>query len=94
MEVLVKAIAKEFSGEELTLPLPRLDYHESMERFGNDRPDLRYGLELQDLADIASKPSSRSSRPRPSSGNRVRGLCARARPRNTAARTSTRSPRK
>ena len=50
---LVAAMAQEFTGEELTLPLPRLDYHDAMERFGNDRPDLRFGMELKDLADLA-----------------------------------------
>ena len=50
----VAAIAKEFTGEEVTLPLPRIEYHDAMERFGNDRPDLRYGLELKDVADLAA----------------------------------------
>ena len=55
MENLVVALAKEFTGETLTLPLPRVDYADSMERFGNDRPDLRYGMELKDVADIAAE---------------------------------------
>ena len=55
MEPLVAALAREFTGEEIALPLPRLDYHDVMERFGNDRPDLRYGLELKDVADIAAR---------------------------------------
>ena len=52
---LVAAMAREFTGEEIALPLPRLEYHDVMERFGNDRPDLRYGMELKDVADIAEK---------------------------------------
>ncbi len=55
MENLVVALATEFTGQVPTLPLPRLDYAESMERFGNDRPDLRYGMELKDVADIAGR---------------------------------------
>ena len=53
MEVLVAAMAREFGGEELELPLPRLEYHDVMERYGSDRPDLRFGMELKDLAEIA-----------------------------------------
>ncbi len=76
MEVLVQAIAREFSGETVTLPLPRLDYHEAMERFGNDRPDLRYGLELIDLAEIAARTDFQVFKATLAAGNRVRGLCA------------------
>ena len=69
MEILVAAMAQEFTGEEVQLPLPRLDYHDVMERFGNDRPDLRYGLELKDVADIAARdrvqglPAGQGARP-------------------------------
>ncbi|GIW87611.1 MAG: aspartate--tRNA(Asp/Asn) ligase [Isosphaeraceae bacterium] len=76
MELLVKEIAREFSGEELKLPLPRLDYHEAMERFGSDRPDLRYGLELKDLASVAAKTDFQVFKSALAAGNRVRGLCA------------------
>ena len=37
-------------GVEVATPFPRLSWRESMERFGTDKPDLRYGLEIQDLA--------------------------------------------
>ena len=39
-------------GRELKTPLPRLTYTEAMNRFGSDKPDLRFGMELQDLSDI------------------------------------------
>ncbi len=76
MEVLVAAMAKEFTGEEIKLPLPRLDYHDAMERFGNDRPDLRYGMELKDVADIADQTEFKVFQQAKESGHRIRGLCA------------------
>ena len=76
MEPLVAAIAREFTGQVLQLPLPRLDYHDVMERFGNDRPDLRYGMELRDVADIAAQTSFKVFELAKSAGHRIRGLCA------------------
>src|SRR3954453_1504313 len=76
MEQLVASMAREFGGEELSLPLPRIEYHESMERFGNDRPDLRYGMELQDLADLADKTEFKVFQQAKEIGNRIRGICA------------------
>jgi aspartyl-tRNA synthetase len=75
MEVLVSALAKEFTGEELKLPLPRLDYRDVVERFGSDRPDLRFGLELKDVADLASKTEFKVFQQARDAGNRVRGIC-------------------
>jgi aspartyl-tRNA synthetase len=76
MEVLVAEMAKEFTGETLTLPLPRVDYYDSMERFGNDRPDLRYGMELKDLADVAALTEFKVLKQAQEFGHRVRGICA------------------
>jgi aspartyl-tRNA synthetase len=76
MEILVAALAKEFSGEDLQLPLPRLEYHDVLERFGSDRPDLRYGLELKDVADIAGQTEFKVFQQAQADGQRIRGLCA------------------
>ena len=76
MEGLVASIAREFTGQELELPLPRLEYHDAMERFGNDRPDLRYGLELKDIADLASETEFKVFQLARENGHRIRGLCA------------------
>ncbi|MFO0954471.1 MAG: aspartate--tRNA ligase [Isosphaeraceae bacterium] len=76
MEPLVAAIAKEFSGEEIQLPLPRLEYADVMERYGNDRPDLRYGVELKDVADIAAQTEFKVFQAAKEAGHRIRGLCA------------------
>jgi aspartyl-tRNA synthetase len=76
MEPLIAAMAREFTGEEIALPLPRLDYHDVMERFGNDRPDLRYGMELKDVADLAAETEFKVFLQAREQGHRIRGLCA------------------
>lgn len=76
MEPLVAAIAKEFTGETISLPLPRLDYHDVMERYGNDRPDLRYDVELKDVADIAAETEFKVFQQAKELGHRIRGICA------------------
>jgi aspartyl-tRNA synthetase len=76
MEPVVAALAKEFTGETLSLPLPRLDYHDVMERYGNDRPDLRYGMELKDVADIAGQTEFKVFQQAREHGHRIRGICA------------------
>ncbi|WZO96137.1 aspartate--tRNA ligase [Isosphaeraceae bacterium EP7] len=75
METLIASLAREFGGEELTLPLPRVDYHDSMERYGNDRPDLRYGVELKDVADVADKTEFKVFQMAKEAGHRIRGIC-------------------
>lgn len=47
----VQRLMKEVMGMEVTLPLPRLTYQESMERYGTDKPDTRYGMEIQNLSE-------------------------------------------
>jgi aspartyl-tRNA synthetase len=43
------------AGIECPTPFPRMNWQEAMDRFGIDRPDIRFGMELIDLADVASK---------------------------------------
>ncbi len=74
MENLVVALAGEFTGETPALPLPRVDHADSMERFGNDRPDLRYAMELKDLADIAAETDFKVFQTAATSGHRIRGI--------------------
>ena len=50
VEGMVAAIWRRVKGVELPLPFPRLGYDEAMARFGSDKPDLRFGLELQDVS--------------------------------------------
>jgi aspartyl-tRNA synthetase len=48
-EAIVRAMWKELAGYDVPAPLPRLTYHEAMDRYGSDKPDLRYAVELRDL---------------------------------------------
>jgi aspartyl-tRNA synthetase len=53
MEELLAAIVKQVKDVEIPHPFPRLSYQEAMDRFGSDKPDTRFGLELKDVSDIA-----------------------------------------
>jgi len=55
MEGMMKRLFNEVMGLDIETPFQRLSFHESMERFGNDKPDMRFGLELKDVADLAGK---------------------------------------
>jgi aspartyl-tRNA synthetase len=55
VEGLMRRIWKEILGLEIPNPLPRVTYKECMERYGSDRPDLRFGMELIDVSDIVGK---------------------------------------
>ena len=52
MEGMVAHLFQTCLGRELPLPFPRIPYHEAMNRYGKDNPDIRFGLEIRDLTDI------------------------------------------
>jgi aspartyl-tRNA synthetase len=51
-ERLLAKIFKETLGEEISLPIPRMTWQEAMDRFGSDKPDMRFGMELTDVTDV------------------------------------------
>ena len=57
-------------------PFPRLTYAEAMERYGTDKPDLRFGLEIRDLTDIAAQSDFSIFRSAIADGGKVKGICA------------------
>jgi len=57
-------------------PFPRLAYADAMERYGTDKPDLRFGLEIRDLSDIAAQSDFSIFRSAIAEGGKVKGICA------------------
>jgi len=56
-------------------PVPRLTYAEAMERYGTDKPDLRFGLEIRDLTDIAAQSEFSIFRSAIADGGKVKAIC-------------------
>ena len=61
---------------QLTKPFPRLSYAEAMEGYGTDKPDLRFGLKIKDLTDIAAKSNLAIFQSAISEGGKVKGISA------------------
>jgi len=60
----------------LLKPIPRLTYDEAMARYGTDKPDVRFGMELADLTDIVTGSDFGVFRSAIRGGGKVRGICA------------------
>ena len=73
-EGLMAAIFREVSGIELTTPFPRMTYAEAMTRYGSDKPDLRYGLEIVDLTDVLKAADFRVFQGVEGTPQRIRGI--------------------
>jgi aspartyl-tRNA synthetase len=76
MEGLAADLLDKCLGVKLSLPLPRIGYKEAMLRFGSDKPDLRFGLEIADVSDIAAESEFKVFKDCVAGGGVVRGLCA------------------
>ena len=61
-------------GIEIPLPLPRLSYADAMLRYGSDKPDLRYGMEIVDLTDLAARSEFQVFQDTLTAGGKVRAL--------------------
>jgi len=51
-EGYVEKLFKDVLNTDIPLPLPRMTYHEAMERYGSDKPDTRYAMEITDISDM------------------------------------------
>ncbi len=75
LEELVCHVFKETLGLELERPFPVLKYDEAMEKYGTDRPDLRFGLELVTLSEVFSETKFRVFAEVLKKGGLIKGLC-------------------
>ena len=64
------------SRKRILTPFPRMSYTEAIERFGSDKPDLRFGLELVDLTDAMGQSDFQVFRAAAESGGKIKAVCA------------------
>src|SRR5262245_15386206 len=84
IDCLTAEVFQRCLGVTIPLPLPRLRYEDVMLRYGTDKPDLRYGLEIADLSDLAARMELAPFREALAAGGKVRGLNARGAAANPA----------
>ncbi len=73
-ERLLYKVFKEVKGIEIELPIKRMTYKEAMDRFGVDKPDLRFGFELEDVSDLVKDSGFKVFSGAVESGGSVRGI--------------------
>lgn len=74
IEGLLAAVFRESLGREVSTPFPRMSYDEAMEKYGNDRPDLRFGLEIRDFSEAFRGCGFRVFESMIETGQRIRGI--------------------
>ena len=76
IERMLVRVMREVKGQEVPSPFPRLSYHDAMERFGSDKPDIRFGMELVSLTDVLRETSFRVFQGVIAGGGVVKAICA------------------
>jgi aspartyl-tRNA synthetase len=76
IEGLMVEIFKKVLDKEISAPFPRLSYHDAMKLYGCDAPDLRFGMTIEDITDIARKTDFKVFQKVAESGGQVRGINA------------------
>ncbi|MBN2063134.1 MAG: aspartate--tRNA ligase [Deltaproteobacteria bacterium] len=77
MNIFEGLIAELFSkviGKEISRPIPRLAYRDALERFGTDRPDLRFGMDLTDITDLVKDSNFKVFRNVAEKGGRIKAI--------------------
>jgi len=75
-ERLMKRLFKEILNIDIPTPFPRITYKEAMERYGSDKPDIRFGLELVDISDEVKNSNFKVFKDTVANGGTVRGINA------------------
>ncbi len=75
IEELMAFLFERHLGQQIERPFPRLNYAEAMERYGSDKPDLRFGLELSDLSQAVAGAEFRIFAETLKAGGAIKGLC-------------------
>lgn len=76
MEQLMVRIFSETLSKQVTTPFPRLTYKEALDRYGSDKPDTRFGMELVDVGDLVAKTGFKVFANAMASGGSVKCICA------------------
>jgi aspartyl-tRNA synthetase len=76
MEEMISFTFKEAAGIEIEIPFPRITYREAMDRYGSDKLDLRFGLELKDFTDIVAGSGFKVFADVAASGGKIKGINA------------------
>ncbi|HSH24757.1 MAG TPA: aspartate--tRNA ligase [Massilibacterium sp.] len=75
MEAMMKKIMKEVKGIDIDTPFERMKYVDAMNRFGSDKPDTRFGMELVDVSEIVKDSDFKVFASVVKAGNPVKGIC-------------------
>ena len=97
LEAVSTKVTKAIRGTDLERPFPRLTWHEAIERYGTDKPDIRFGMEIQDLSPVFASTEFKAFSGVLEANGSIRGInaltpkvCGNCSP-TPAANTSTRS---
>jgi len=74
-ELYYQLVQSLFPHFQVPYPFPRITYAESVRRFGSDKPDLRYGMELHDFSDVLANTEFAVLSASLAAGGQIRGLC-------------------
>lgn len=75
-EGMMKVVCKEVLGIDIVTPFPRMPYAEAMERYGSDKPDTRFGMELKNITHLVAGSEFGVFEGAINAGGSVRGICA------------------